>query len=55
MKHTDYWSKATNPESGAWFEYEKACLNAASNGTADIDALLAGEYGAGLTENYLLR
>lgn len=55
MKHTDYWSKATNPESGAWFEYEKLCLNAASNGTMDVDALLATEYGADLTENYLLR
>lgn len=55
MKHTDYWSQKTNPESGAWFEYEKQCLEAAHNGKADIGALLKTEYGRALTEDYLLK
>ena len=53
MKHTDYWSRETNPETGAWFEYERECLIANTNDTADIDALLATEYGKAMTENRL--
>ena len=52
MKHTDYWSIETNPETGAQFEYEKACLAANSNGGADIDKLIATEYGKMRTEEF---
>ena len=55
MKHLDYWSQATNPESGLYFEHEKACLKAAGNGKDDVDALLATEYGAELTYRQLRR
>ena len=55
MKYSDYWSRETNPETGAWFEYQKECLEAASNGSADIDKYISGEYGEAVTENMLLR
>lgn len=50
MHYLDLYSREKNPESGAWFEYEKACMNGAHNKTADIDKLLATEYGELMTE-----
>lgn len=55
MDHLKYWSQATNPETGLFFEHEKACLKAAGNGHDDVDALLATEYGAELTYRQLRR
>lgn len=50
MSKLELYSRKTNPETGAWFEYEKECMWAAQNGKADIDRLLATEYGDLMTE-----
>jgi hypothetical protein len=55
MNYLDYWSKETNPETGALFEWQRASLESQQNGKADIDALLKTEYGALLTEEFLVR
>ena len=50
MEHMKYWSHETNPESGARFEYFRSTLPDGSNGHADTEALIKGEYGKRLTE-----
>ncbi len=51
--HLKYWSEETNPETGARFLNAKGNLMGGSNGEADIDALIAGNYGEVLTERLL--
>lgn len=55
MNYLDLFSSGKNPETGAWYAYERSALEAAHNGTADIDKLLATEYGELITEQLTLR
>ncbi|MCC8098893.1 MAG: hypothetical protein LIO78_02355 [Clostridiales bacterium] len=55
MNYLDLYSREKNPETGAWFAFERSAMETAHNGTADIDALLATEYGALMTESLTLR
>ncbi len=53
MKPVDYWSRKTNPETGAKFEAWKKHLDGAHDGTFDIEKFCASEYGgimAGLAD-----
>lgn len=55
MNYMDYWSKETNPETGAAFEHFHMYMECTQNGTADVDALLATDYGRELTRLLELR
>ena len=55
MKYLDLYSREKNPETGAWFEYERSAMEANHNGTADLDRLLATEYGRLMTESLELK
>lgn len=55
MNYLDLYSREKNPETGAWYEYERSAMEAAHNGTADLDALLATEYGELMTESLSLK
>ncbi len=50
MEHMKYWSRATNPETGAWFEWKRGDIETAQNDKGDMSALIDSEYGAHLTE-----
>ena len=55
MEPKDYWSRKTNPETGGKFEHFKKYMECTQNGKADIDALLATEYGCEMTRMLELR
>lgn len=55
MNYLDLYSPETNPETGAWYAYERSAMEAAHNGTANLDKLLATEYGKLMTEQLTLR
>lgn len=50
MNHLRFWSQESNEKTGAKFEKFKFYLNASQNGEADVDALIASDYGKALTE-----
>lgn len=54
MEHLKYWSRETNPETGAAFEHFRLYMDCTQNGMLDADALLATPFGERLTE-YLER
>lgn len=52
MDYLKYWSKQTNPETGAAFEHFRMYMDCTQNGSFDVDALLRSPFGEKLT--YLL-
>ena len=55
MNYLDLYSREKNPETGSWYEYERSAMEAAHNGSADLDTLLATEYGRLMTESLELK
>lgn len=49
MEHMRYWSKETNPETGAKFEHFNMFMNCTHNGKQDVNALMESDYGKELT------
>lgn len=55
MNYLDLYSTEKNPETGAQFAFERQAMESAQNGKADLDRLIATEYGALMTEHIRLK
>lgn len=55
MQGREYWSKATNPETGEKFEEFLEYIKTAHNGNMDVESFVASEYGEAFAEIAHLR